>query len=196
MTWNLFRELGRKLLHLLILVVFAVYYFIKNSYGQQLALLMLVAILIIFLMLEYMRLELGWKMPVFSAFIRPKEYYRMYGVVYFLLSTIIALAVFDFRIAIAALLMTTFGDMAAAIVGKTYGTTLAYKNKTWAGCLSGLAVNLVVGFLILGSMYNIYIILGMALAAAIVETLVDEMDDNLLIPIIAGFAGQMIKFAF
>jgi len=49
-----------------------------------------------------------------------------------------------------------------------------------------------VGFLILDS---IYVILGMALVATIVETLVDELDDNLLIPIFSGFAGQIILFS-
>ncbi len=88
--------------------------------------------------------------------------------------------------------MTTFGDMVAALVGKRYGTTLMYRNKTWAGFLAELGTNLIVGFLILDS---IYVILGMAIVATIVETLVDELDDNLLIPIFSGFAGQIILFS-
>src|SRR3989338_1655366 len=192
MVWGLFHEIGRKIIHITILVVLIIYNFIQNSYGKQLALLFLVALLIIFLVLEYLRLELGWKMPFFSQFIRPKEQNRMYGVIYFLSATIISLAVFDYKIALAALLMTTFGDMVAALVGKRYGTTLIYRNKTWAGFLAELGINLVVGFIILD---NIYVILGMAFAATIVETMVDELDDNLLIPIFSGFAGQIIQFS-
>lgn len=201
MVWGLFHEIGRKIIHITILIVLAAYFVIQDSLvsagytavlAKQVALLFLVALLIIFLVLEYFRLELGWKMPFFSQFIRPKEQNRMYGVIYFLSATIISLAVFDYKIALAALLMTTFGDMVAALVGKKYGTTLIYRNKTWAGFFGELITNLIVGFLVLD---NIYIILGMALVATIVETLVDELDDNLLIPIFSGFAGQIILFS-
>ncbi len=192
MMWGLVHEIGRKIIHITILAVLAAYFIIQDKLGKQVALLSLVALLILFLVLEYFRIEIGWKMPFFAQFIRPKEHHRMYGVVYFLAATIISLAVFNHKIALAALLMTTFGDMVAALAGKKYGTTLIYRNKTWAGFLGELATNLIVGFLILG---NIYVILGMAFVATIVETLVDELDDNLLIPIFSGFAGQIILFS-
>ena len=201
MVWGFFHEIGRKIIHITILIVLAAYFVIQDSLvsagytaalAKQVALLFLVALLIIFLVLEYFRLELGWRMPFFSQFIRPKEQNRMYGVIYFLSATIISLAVFDYKIALAALLMTTFGDMVAALVGKKYGTTLIYRNKTWAGFFGELITNLIVGFLILD---KIYVILGMAFVATIVETLVDELDDNLLIPIFSGFAGQIILFS-
>ncbi|MBI2557868.1 CTP--2,3-di-O-geranylgeranyl-sn-glycero-1-phosphate cytidyltransferase [Candidatus Woesearchaeota archaeon] len=192
MVWGFFHEIGRKIIHITILIVLVIYNIIQNSYTKQLALLFLVLLLIIFLVLEYFRLELGWKMPFFSQFIRPKEQNRMYGVIYFLSATIISFAVFDHNIALAALLMTTFGDMVAALVGKRYGNTLIYRNKTWAGFLAELAINLAVGFIILE---NIYVILGMAFVATIVETLVDELDDNLLIPLFSGFVGQVILFS-
>jgi dolichol kinase len=51
---------------------------------------------------------------------------------------------------------------------------------------------LIVGFLVLD---KIYIIIAMALVATIVETMVDELDDNLLIPIFSGFVGQIIFFS-
>ncbi|MBI2658081.1 CTP--2,3-di-O-geranylgeranyl-sn-glycero-1-phosphate cytidyltransferase [Candidatus Woesearchaeota archaeon] len=201
MAWGFFNEVGRKIIHITILFVLAAYFLIQGNLvdagytavlAKQVALLFLVALLILFLVLEYLRLELGWRMPFFSQFIRPKEQNRMYGVIYFLSATIICLAVFDYKIALAALLMTTFGDMVAALVGKKYGTTLIYRNKTWAGFLAELGTNLIVGFIVLDS---IYVILGMAFAATIVETLVDELDDNLLIPIFSGFAGQVILFS-
>ena len=192
MAWGFFHEIGRKIIHITILVVLAAFSFIENTHGKQVALLFLVGLLILFLVLEYLRLELGWKIPLFKHFIRAKEENWMYGVVYFLAATIISLAVFDRKIALAALLMTTFGDMVAALVGKRYGTTLIYRNKTWAGFLGELIVNFIVGFLILD---NIYVILGMAFVATIVETMVDELDDNLLIPLFSGFIGQIILFS-
>ena len=201
MVWDFFHEIGRKIIHITILVVLAAYFTIQDSLvsagytavlAKQVALLCIVALLIAFLILEYFRLELGWKMPLFSQFIRPKEQNRIYGVIYFLSATIISLAVFSREIALAALLMTAFGDMMAALVGKRYGTSLIYRNKTWAGFLAELGTNLLVGFIILDS---IYVIIGMAFVATVVETLVDELDDSLIIPIFSGFAGQIILFS-
>ena len=57
-------------------------------------------------------------------------------------------------------------------------------------------MNLIVGFIVLVNLPGyIYIVIGMASVATIVETLVDELDDNLLIPLFSGFAGQIILFS-
>ena len=92
-----------------------------------------------------------------------------------------------------ALLMTTFGDVAAALIGKKYGVTLIFRDKTAIGGLSELLVNLIVGFIVLS---NVYIIITMAFTATIVELLVSELDDNLMVPLFTGFAGQLITFLF
>jgi len=195
MPWEFFHEIGRKIIHITILIVLVLFFAIKNQAGQQAALLFLVALLIFFLVLEYFRLELNFKLPFFHQFIRPKEQYRIYGVIFFLSSTIIAFAVFDTAIALAALLMTTFGDMAAAIAGKKYGTTILFKNKTVVGFASELVTNLIVAVLIsLAFTINIYIPIIMAFAATITETLVDELDDNLIVPVVSGFVGQLLVF--
>ncbi len=193
MTWDFFNEIGRKIIHITILIVLVVYVAFNQQYGKQIALLVLTALLIFFFVLEYFRLELNWKMSFFSAFIRPKEQHRMYGVIFFLSAAIILLAVFDFPIALAALLMTTFGDMTAALAGKKYGTTLIFRNKTLVGFIAELTVNLIVG-LSIGFLFslNIYIPILMAFTATIVETLLDELDDNLIVPICTAFVGQVI----
>ena len=91
--------------------------------------------------------------------------------------------------------MTTFGDMAAAIAGKKYGTTIIFKNKTAVGFIAELVTNLIVAVIIsLTFTINIYIPIIMAFAATITETLVDELDDNLIVPIVSGFIGQIILF--
>jgi len=193
MTSIFWQELGRKIIHLIILLVLILYVIIEKQFGKTSALLVLVALLIVFLILEYFRLELDWRMPLFSELVRDKERHKVYGVVYFISATIICLAVFDFRIAIAALLMTTFGDVAAALIGKKYGVTLIFRDKTAIGGLSELLVNLIVGFIVLS---NVYIIITMAFTATIVELLVSELDDNLMVPLFTGFAGQLITFLF
>lgn len=193
MTNIFWQEVSRKIIHLMILLVLLFYVIIEKQFGKPIALLFLVALLLFFLILEYFRLELDWRMPLFSHLIRDKERNRIYGIIYFISATIICLAVFDFKIALAALLMTTFGDVAAALVGKKYGVTLIFRDKTAVGGLAELIVNLIVGFIILS---NVYIIITMAFTATIVELLVSELDDNLMVPLFAGFIGQLVTFLF
>jgi dolichol kinase len=196
MVWEIFHEIGRKIIHLTILITLILFYAIKNQVGQQAAFLFLVALLLVFLTLEYFRLDLKLKLPFFHKLTRPKEEYRVYGAIFFLSSTIIALAAFDTPIALAALLMTTFGDTSAAIAGKKYGTTMLFRNKTLVGFVTELITTLVVAVIIsLFFSINIYILIVMAFAATITETMVDELDDNLVVPIVSGFIGQILLLA-
>jgi len=114
---------------------------------------------------------------------------------------IICFAVFDYRIAIAAILMTTFGDLTAAIIGKRFGKHWipGLKNRAWEGVLAEFAVDLALGYglMKLFQMPNAFIIaLAMAVTATIVETVVHKLDDNLLIPIFSGFNGQVALMFF
>ena len=188
MAWLFIQELGRKIIHLGILFVLIGYAVISDQFSTQLALFVLTGLLIAFFIMEYLRLEMNWTPRIVAWFIRPKESNRVSAVIFFLSATIITLAVFDFRIAMAALLMATFGDMAAALIGTRYGSTLFFRDKTVAGSVAELAVNLLVGFLVLN---NVYVILVMAFGATMAEILVSELDDNLVVPVVAAFLGQI-----
>jgi len=193
MTWKVLHEVKKKTIHLSILVVLIFFFAIETKSGKQAAILFLVGLLLLFLFLEFLRLELNLKLPFFHQFIRPKEQFRLYGIVFFLSATIIAFSAFDPAIAWAALLMTVFGDMVAAIAGKKYGTTILFKNKTVAGFVSELVTNLVIAVLIsLVFSVNIYVPILMAFVATGVETLVEELDDNLVVPLASGFIGQIL----
>lgn len=188
MAWLFIQELGRKIIHLGILFVLIGYAVISDQFSKQIALFVLTGLLIAFFIMEYLRLEMNWTPRIVTWFIRPKESNRVSAVIFFLSATIITLAVFDFRIAMAALLMATFGDMAAALIGTRYGSTLFFRDKTVAGSVAELAVNLLVGFLVLN---NVYVILVMAFGATMAEILVSELDDNLVVPVVAAFLGQI-----
>ena len=77
------------------------------------------------------------------------------------------------------------------LVGKRFGRTWITKTKTLEGLLAELCINLIIAYLILG---NLVIILVMAFTATLVETLVDKLDDNLIIPLFAGFNGQLALY--
>ncbi len=184
-------ELGRKAVHLTSVIIILLYYWT----GKEFTLYFLTAVLVIFIAVEYFRVEHRKKIPVFWRFFRPKEDGVMGGNATFMMGAIIAISVFDKEIASAAILMTTFGDMAAAIFGKAFGKTWipGLKDRAVEGCAAEFLVNVIVGIVFLDS---IMVIMVMALVATIVETLIYKLDDNLIIPIFAGAFGQVALYVF
>ena len=193
MSFSFKKEIQRKAIHLLSLAFIAIFYFVSESYGEKLALFSLVLLLIIFLEVDYFRVELGKKLPLIHYLFRKKEKNKHGGQVFFLIGAIISFAVFDFKIALAAILMTTFGDMAATLIGKRFGKTWITKTRALEGILAEFAVDLAVGWLVFGLNFWI-VVLVMALTATIVETAISKLDDNLIIPIFAGFNGQVVIY--
>ncbi|HZX45048.1 MAG TPA: SEC59/DGK1/VTE5 family protein [Candidatus Nanoarchaeia archaeon] len=210
MDWNFKKELGRKAIHLLSIFFLVTYIIFASTFSDKIALLILGFFLIILIEFEYLRVETGLKIPVLSLlwkYKRKKEKNRLGGEVYFLIGSILCLALFDLRIAAAAILMTTFGDMAAALIGKRFGRVGVMKNRTLEGILAELIVDLLIGFLLIRTLVGSSpwwltsiipsgtpiwpIIIVMAFTATIVETLVSKLDDNLLIPLFSGFNGQV-----
>ena len=191
MGWDLKKELKRKAIHLLAIFFIILFVLISSSFGKTIALFVLVFLLIIFLELDYVRIDLRKKIPLISGLWRLKEKDRPGGQVFFLIGAIICLAVFDFRIALAAVLMTVFGDMAAALVGKRFGRTWLSEKRALEGILAELFVNLAIAYFILNSFA---VMIVMALTATVVESLVDKLDDNLMIPLFAGFNGQLALY--
>ncbi|MBI5065324.1 CTP--2,3-di-O-geranylgeranyl-sn-glycero-1-phosphate cytidyltransferase [Candidatus Woesearchaeota archaeon] len=210
--WDFSREFGRKLIHLLSLFFILLYFGTAHFFGHKAGLLVLAGLLIVLLEIEYVRIELKAKLPILSYlwkhFRRRSEHQRVGGEIFFLLGAIIVFAVFDERIATVALLMTTFGDLTAALVGKYVHNIWIFekKKKALEGALAQFLVDVFVGFIFLRTLVNGKVwwlsgfaivgdplwgpILIMAFAATFVETCVSKIDDNLLIPLFSGFAGH------
>jgi len=188
-------EVKRKLIHLLGFTYVIIYYIAMKLVGSQIAILILLAALIFFISIEFFRVIEHKKIPIFHFLWRAKEENTLGGQVYYLLGLIIALSIFEFQIAIAVILMTIFGDMAAAIFGIAFGKHWIKKLKdtAWEGIIAEFAVDLIIGYLIIG---NWAIIIPMAAMATFVETVFPHVDDNLSIPLFAGFIGQTLKLLF
>ena len=182
------------------LVIYFVFYYLFN---HKIALVALCALLVILIELEYVRIELKEKIPVVSFFWkyrRKSEQNSLGSDVFFLMGSIIALAVFDVRIAIAAILMTTFGDMVSSLLSKI-GRIKAVRGKTLEGIVGQFIVDVVIGFLFVRSAWVglfpsgevLWLpVIVMAAVATIVETTIRKIDDNLLIPVFAGLAGHLM----
>ncbi|AKB37515.1 phytol kinase [Methanosarcina siciliae C2J] len=185
-------EVLRKSVHLVSILIVLIYEF----YGKETILWVLMLFLVTVLILEYFRLEQGMKIPFFYMMYREHEADSCGGHIYFALGAIAAISIFSKEIAYAAVLMTTFGDLAAALIGKFYGKKRIFKqvfknDKSLEGSASEFIIDLLIGLVIVG---DPFVALIMAFFATLSETAVNQIDDNLVIPIFSGFFGQMTLF--
>ena len=180
-------------MHLLSLIFLFIYVIVNNLYNKKIALLSLTSVLMLFLILDYYRIVKKKKIPILHIFWRKEESGRLGGNVYFLIGVILSFAFFDYYIALTALLMTTFGDAAAALVGISFGKHYLKKHKTkaWEGIIAQFLVDVIISLIILN---NLITALGMSLTATFVETKFHHIDDNLSIPIFSGFVGEILNF--
>lgn len=189
---DLRKEVLRKLIHLLELPVLIAYTLVSRLYGDKLGILLLTALLIILLELEYIRLQYKLSLPLVVDILRRKEKDNIAGNIFFVASTIICFAAYDYQIAILALLLTVFGDLMAALVGIRFGKTFLFKRKTLEGFLAGFLTNLLVGYAVMPGQWIIFA--PMALCASLVELWTGKLDDNLTVPLAAGLIGQLLVF--
>ena len=182
-------EVTRKSVHIVSILIVLIYEF----FGKEAILWVLMLFLVSVLFLDYFRLEHGMKIPVFYTMYRKQEANRLGGHIYFTLGAIAVISLFSKEIAYTAVLMTTFGDMSAALIGKFFGKRRVFKkvfnnDKSLEGSASEFVVDFLIGILIIG---NPVVSLVMSFTATLTETALNKIDDNLMIPIFSGFFGQI-----
>jgi len=189
---SLRKEILRKLFHLMEIPVLIGYTLLRHYFSERLATLAITALFLVLLEVEYVRLEYRPKIPEFFNVLRYKEQNNVTGTIFFIAATIIVFAAFDYPIAVTAMFLTVFGDLAAALVGIKLGRIHLYKDKTLEGMLAGFAMNCLVGYLFLPSYPAIF--LSMAVVASTVELLTGKLDDNLTVPLFSAFVGQILAY--
>ena len=192
-------EIIRKAVHLSGLLTVVVYTVVQYYFSERVAILVLTGALLLFLQIEYVRIEhrasLGGRLKEFvDGIFRKHEEDAIAGSIFYVISCIICFAAFDYWIAVLAMFMTAFGDIFASIMGRLFGRTKIYKGKTIVGTFAGFGANLIVGLIVLRE-YP-YLVLLMAFVASLVEMLTNKLDDNLTVPLFAGFVGQMMVYYY
>ena len=180
------KELLRKSIHLLSLVIVIIYVYL----GKQILLNLLILYLALLLLIEHFRLTKGIKIPLFDFLFRDKERACMGGHVFFVLGSVIAIGVYSKEVAITSILFITFGDLAASLVGITLGKTrVKGTNKSLEGSAAELFTDLIIGIIVLK---NLPVAFLMALIATLTETYLSGIDDNLSIPVFAGLTAEIM----
>ncbi|AKB82233.1 phytol kinase [Methanosarcina barkeri 3] len=182
-------EILRKSVHLVSILIVLIYEF----YGKEAILWVLMLFLVTVLVLDYFRIEHGIRIPFFHIMYRKSESDRFGGHIFFALGAISVISLCSREIAYSAILMATFGDLTAGLIGKFYGKRRVFQkifknDKSIEGSASEFLIDFFIGLLILG---NPIVSLVMAFLATLTETAVNKIDDNLIVPVFAGFFGQI-----
>ena len=123
---------------------------------------------------------------LFKEVTRDFESHRLTGASYVMIGALIVLSIFESRICIPALLIMSFSDSAAAIIGKKYGKTKIF-DKTLEGSLAFLLTSFVIVIFFIPDIDFTFSIIAI-IASTIVELVPkSNLDDNLLIPIVSAF---------
>jgi len=180
------REIKRKSIHLIPgFLAIPVVVWLGNPYATLISLFFLA----IYAAHEAsLRLNLPWNVPIashtFKVMARQEELKERYftGSVYFWACTTIIVALMEPTRAAAAVMISSFGDAAAAIVGKAIASPAIIYNprKTLAGSLAMLAASLL-SCLVASIQLNTSIIVS--LAATLIESLTrNSVLDELTVP--------------
>ncbi len=179
-------ELHRKAIHLSSLIIPLGYYLIPSEETSRLLLLVAAVMAII---VEAVRLNeprigrLTFRMA--GALLREQEKTGLFGSTYLILGALLCAHSFERPVVVAVMLFVILGDPAAALVGRAYGRVKVF-GKTLEGAIACLVVCIPAGMLVPGVPFNA--VLAGALTATAFELLPIPLDDNLRIPLAAGFA--------
>ncbi len=186
--WSFRRELWRKTIHISSIFVVILYFIMKDYYSKEVGLLFLLFMLILFMVYEFMRLKIKLKLP-FSDLARFKEKNKVTAGIYLICGIIISFAVLDEKIALASVLMVIIGDVVVGLLRHRKNIKRSWNRRLYK---SAMFVEFFVNFLLAWFiLYNFWISFVMALVAVSAEAMFDS-EDNLVIPLFAGFVGQML----
>ena len=184
------RELRRKSIHLLGLIVPILYFFTS----RDLIIIGVGALLTLALAAELLKgVVPGVRvifLRIFSPILRSQEQKGgLTGATYFLIGSFLCILLFDKMLAIVCLCFLTLGDLCAALIGKQWGRIKLFSRKSLEGSLACFVVCTAAALLI--GLHPVVAIAG-ALVATLIELLPIGVDDNVTIPLISGLAMHLL----
>ncbi len=182
------KHIGRKLYHFFGGIGLLSLYYIL---GREHALMFYAAFFLIALGLDVTRLKIPavnqFIFTRFGSFIRKSEEYKLTGTAPYILGIGLSLYAYSPEVATAAVCFLAFGDVAATTMGERYGKT-KIGDKSLEGSAAFIIAALVSGLFL--QIIGVYLATGVmilgAFIAAGVEIIPLPVNDNLVIPIVAG----------
>lgn len=197
-------EFRRKSFHLVGVLIPVIYYLGLNfgflSRAQTTGIIAFLTIWI--LTVEFLRYNSEWfkefLLKHISGIMRSHEHKKFFGSTWYLIGCFWTLYLFEPIVAMTSILFLNLGDLAAAIVGMSYGETklliisnvfgLPPSKKSLEGSLANFIICFIVGCGVFHGIYLFeYIVFCGAMAATLGE-LIPGIDDNVTIPLLSGTA--------
>ena len=191
-------ELRREIFHILSGILFIlIILFFPVPYGQ----LFLFIVLIFGGFVSF--LSTRFHVPVVSRFLEIFERKQNYkipgkGVIFFFIGSLLSLQLFPRDIALASIIILTFADPVSHFIGCNFGKTcLISRRKYIEGTIFGILVGtLLAGFFVFLFIAFIGAFIAMFLESAEIAMSGRNVDDNLLIPIVAGTVMYIVSLRF
>ncbi len=184
------RELRRKSIHLLGLVVPILYFFTSRDLiiiGVGVLVTLALAAELLKGVVPSVRVIF---LRIFSPILRSQERRGgLTGATYFLIGSFLCILLFDKTLAIVCLCFLTLGDLCAALIGKQWGRIKLFSRKSLEGSLACFVVCTAAALLI--GLHPVVAITG-AIVATVIELLPIGVDDNVTIPLISGLAMHLL----
>jgi dolichol kinase len=184
-------ELIRKAIHFASLTI-PIALFLLPAYISQP--LMLVLVLLV-LSIDVIRLHEPHVRKYFYFFLgrilREHERFNLLGSTYLLISSLICIWAFPKAVAVLAIAYLVVGDTMAALVGRRIGRTRIL-DKSLEGSLAMFFSCVIIGWIYPGPEVTWPMILVGSLVATLFELLPIPLDDNMRIPLAAGFAMTLV----
>ena len=117
------------------------------------------------------------------------------GVLFFFIGSLLSLQLFNQKIALASILILTFADSVSHFVGSNFGKTALFNKRKY---IEGNIFGIIIGSLVASFFVPIYIAFAGCFVAMFIEAVEIAMggvtiDDNLLIPLVAGTVMHLVS---
>ncbi|MBU0460672.1 MAG: SEC59/DGK1/VTE5 family protein [Nanoarchaeota archaeon] len=193
-----YHEVGRQVIHLLVgvVTVLLIHFNILSS-------LAILAVIVIGLLASFI-CKRTW-LPGFSFFLNhfergnQKTQFPGKGLIFFFIGVLLVVELFDKDIALAAIMILALGDSVSHLVGEKYGkikNIFNWKgNKLLEGTLAGTFAGFV-GAMIFVSWQMAFLGSFVAMVAEVIKIDFNDntLDDNLVVPLIAGTVMFLLRF--
>ncbi len=169
--------------------------------GKERGLILIGALFLFTILMEILRLQVAGVNKVLVSLVGPMlkdtEISHPTGVGYFLGGVLLCLLLFEREVTLASIAILSVGDPTAAVIGQRWGRVRIGK-KSLEGTVGFLASSITAGMVL----QKFWPGLSMAtfsmgaLIGAVVELLPLNIDDNLLLPLAAGLAMEILMRQF
>jgi len=190
-------EIGRQLCHILLGVIIVL---IILTLQRETALIIIFLAFLFITLIAIVSIKI--RIPLISWFLEKleRDYDRRLpgkGLIFFLAGCLLTFKLFTQDIALASIVVLTFGDAISTLAGffgQRYKQKPFSKFKTLYGTIMGTIVSFLIALIFIEPLYAaVAAVFGMLVEALAIKIGETEADDNLIIPLAAGTACYLLR---